>query len=130
MANASSQTLAATGTTGNNTHAAIDVPDAQHLVCQLFVEAVGATPQITFKLQGSYDGTNWYDLPFTIENSTAVATAARNVNPTVASTGYIVAVDMLQPARAFPRARLVTSANTNTTYRATAYSVLYSQREV
>src|SRR5438128_1170496 len=62
--------LAAPASVGNNNHASVGLGPAPVLVAvEFIVEAVGATPQVTFKLQGTFDpGTvadgsaNWSDL--------------------------------------------------------------------
>jgi hypothetical protein len=112
--------MAAAGTTGNNTHASVALnPAAKQRAAVLIIEAVGATPTITAKLQGSLDplsvadgAANWFDLWATPAG--ANAEAANQVQTVVGA--WPVYIDAIRKfAR---RVRLVTSANTNVTYRA------------
>lgn len=116
--------LAPTGSTGSNTHASHRVsPACRSIGAEVVIEAVGATPQITAKLQGSIDddqtadgSAQWFDLAVIPSDSdTAAATAVRN--PTAVGASLTVYVSQSQ-SRVVRRVRLVTSANTNTTYRA------------
>jgi hypothetical protein len=110
--------LAAVGTTGNNTGAGAyvgGVPDA--VAVDFKVEAIGATPTITAKVQVSLDGAIWFDVPFV--SSTADSATASVTVTTVSDT--VMWIDMASSSRFFRYVRLVTSANTNVTYSATAY---------
>jgi hypothetical protein len=116
--------LAPSGTTGNNTHTSIGITDANaRLAVALIVEAVGATPTVTWKAQVSIDDTSvsdanstWYDLIYftpTTNDTAAVATRA------VTAVGSdVVFPDTANDARFWRKVRVVTSLNTNVTYRA------------
>lgn len=114
--------LAATGTTGNNNHASIGVsPVPQLIAVEFVIEAVGATPTVTWKLQGTFDrfeesndgAANWFDLiGLPSDNETSAITTTKT------ATGAYVAYLAQNHVRFAPRVRLVTSANTNVTYRA------------
>lgn len=120
MAINTQQLLAPTGTTGNNNHASVGIaPAGQLIAVEFVVEAAGATPTVTYKLQGSFDpGTvldgsaNWFDL---IELPSDNETAA--ITKTVTAVGAYATYLAQSIARFVPRVRLVTSANTNITYR-------------
>jgi len=110
--------LAAAGSTGNNTHAAVKIgADYMALAFQFVVEAVGATPTVTWKFQGSPDGTNWYDIAYITDATDTVAVA------TIVSTATGGKIVFLANAtsRKYKYFRCVTSANTNVTYRAEIY---------
>lgn len=86
---------------------------------QFVVEVIGATPTITFKYQGSLDGTNWYDLIYYTDANDTLAVATR-----VATTVSAVVQwqDSGGGSRAYTQFRCVTTLNTNVTYRAELYA--------
>lgn len=112
--------LAPTGSTGNNTHTSYQLSPAGRSICAEFVvEAVGATPTVTFKLQGTLDDTNtvdasanWFDLPFITDTADTVAATL-----TKTAVGSFPLWLSLANIRFVRRVRVVTSANTNVTYR-------------
>src|SRR6266545_504317 len=81
--------LAPNASTGNNTHAGKNLaPGADKVCAVLVIEAVGATPTITAKLQGTLDpdsttdaSANWFDLWATPAG--AAAEAANQVQTAV-----------------------------------------------
>lgn len=111
--------LAPTGSTGNVTGAAVAMADDQYPVIafQFVVEAVGATPTVTFKFQGTLDGTNWYDLGYITDASDTISQATQVRTTVGASVEYV----SNPVARRFNSFRVVTTLNTNVTYRAEAY---------
>lgn len=112
-------TVAPVGSTGNNTHATFQLPNFEVLTMEFIVEAIGATPTVTFKFQGSIDGTNWYDMIYVTDSSDVAATAARTVT-TVGNSVQFLASPF---SRRYKFVRCVTSANTNVTYRAEVRTV-------
>lgn len=108
--------LAATGSTGNATGTAVEVfpGEGDQVAAQLVVEAVGATPTITWKMQGSNDNSNWYDWSYVTDASDTAATAARTTTAVGAQIQWL----SLAHVRQYRFHRIVTSANTNVTYRA------------
>lgn len=112
--------LAPRGATGNNTHAGVGLAPYANKVCAvLVIEAIGAGPTVTAKIQGTLDtsdindaSANWFDLPFLTDT-----------NDTVGATITKVAVGAFpmwlsqSHSRFVRRVRAVTSANTNVTYR-------------
>lgn len=110
--------LAATGTTGNNTHDPVGCSNALRVAAQFVVEATGATPTVTWKVQGSLDGVNWYDLEYVTDSSDTGAAATRTATAVGTQTEW---VDLAGNGRFFHFVRLVTSANTNITYRGELY---------
>lgn len=112
---AQSQKLAPLGSTGNNTHAGVPVDPGYEAVAFVFnVTAIGATPTVTYKYQGSIDGTTWYDVLY-ITDATDTASAATRVITTV--TSHVQFLSQAGP-RKYLQFRCVTSANTNVTYNA------------
>lgn len=117
------QIMAPAGTTGNSasTDGGVEVlllGDAGYpqVAFQFVVEAVGATPTVTFKYQGSLDRLTWTDVAYT----TGALAASSQATQTVTGTG--TTVNFLADARLIYRFfRCVTTANTNVTYRAEAY---------
>lgn len=114
-------TLAATASTGNNSHGSIrPSPDGDKLAVVFVVESVGATPTVTYKLQTTFDpdGTadasaNWVDVMLLpVDSETAAKTF------TVTATGQYIGYLAQASSRFARRVRVVTSANTNVTYRA------------
>lgn len=114
--------LASAGSTGNNTHTATSVGPADTVAFQLVVEAIGATPTITWKIQGTIDGTRFYDLAYITTSSDTVATTAVTVASPAANDGSLIFLSN-PVARQYHQYRVVTTANTNVTYRVEAYAV-------
>ena len=116
--------LAAAGSTGNNTHASVSLadPGATAVAFNFIITAVGATPTVTWKIQGSYDdsgtsdaNSSWFDMSFRDALSTSLTTLVANLTKTaVGAYVCLMPIDIPGPAKV----RLVTSANTNVTYKA------------
>lgn len=115
--------LAATGSTGNNTHTAVTPADHDNaqVAFQFVVEAVGGTPTVTFKYQGSLDGLTWTDVPYVPANTNTSATATQTVTGVGTTLNFL---DINSGARLFEQFRCVTTANTNVTYRAELYTFM------
>lgn len=112
--------LAPAGSTGNNTHAArIAGDDYDGLAVQFVIEAVGGTPTVTFKVQGSLDNANWYDLGYITDASDTISVTAL----TKTAVGAYIIFLSNPLARNYRYFRLVTSANTNVTYRGEMYLI-------
>jgi len=112
-------TLAATGSVGVLTGETDRLPeDADKLAVQLVVEAVGATPTISWKLQLSIDGQNWSDARYITDASETAAVAVVTRTAAGQDTIFVLLGD-----RGWRFFRLVVTANTNVTYRASAYPV-------
>lgn len=113
------KSLAPVGTTGNITGASSGPVEmgGNAVALQFIVEAVGATPTVTFKYQGSLDGTNWFDVTYVSVTTDTLATATQTV------TGLGATVIFLEnPAvRNWNWFRVITTANTNVTYSAELY---------
>ena len=107
------QSLAPTGSTGNQTTAPVPLsPDAENASVEFVVEAIGATPTVTWKVQVSDDGSAWFDAQYVTDSSDTVATAA--ITATTVSTAIVF---LRLKDRDWRLVRLVVSANTNVTYR-------------
>ncbi len=110
--------LAATGTAGNVTGASVATnPNGCGHAVQFVVEVAGSTPTVTWKVQGSLDGTNWYDVLYVTDASDTAASAAK-VRTTVGADLIFISNPV---ARQYKYYRVVTTANTNVTYRCEQY---------
>lgn len=77
---------------------------------------VGATPTVTVNIQGSVDGTNFYNVAYSlVATPETVAVAALTITTAVTTT-YL-----LRPDHAWDYLKLSLSSNTNVTLTATAY---------
>lgn len=118
--------LAASGSTGTKNAASVtEYVDLgmpfDGLAVQYITEAVGATPQITFKVVASHDKTHWYDMLYLTDSTDTGSQAAITINPTAAGDKRILFLSN-PVARQFRYWALVVSANTNTTYKADVYT--------
>lgn len=111
--------LAAVGSTGNVTGPTTRLGSNETVGFQFVVEAIGGTPTVTFKFQGSVDGVNFYDLAYVTDASDTLSVATR----TVTTVGPNVAFLSNPVARRYNFYRVVTTANTNITFRAEAYQI-------
>ena len=113
------QLLAPAGSTGNltGTPVAIDA-DIERAAVEFVIEAIGATPQVTWKAQVSEDGITFFDAQYVTDAVDTVATAAITQNPSVVGTKIIF---LRLADRAWKWVQIVVSANTNTTFRAEVY---------
>jgi hypothetical protein len=110
------KSLAPAGSTGNNTHSAVGISEgAERFAVQFVVEAVGGTPTVTWKAQGSMDGSNWYDVFYVTDASDTGAASTRTATAVGAQTEFL---DLAGGSRFYNQFRIVTSSNTNVTYRA------------
>jgi len=78
--------------------------------------AVGATPTVTVNIQGSVDGTSWFNVPYALVATPATFVIAAITITTAVTTNYL-----LQPNQPWRFLKLVLSANTNVTLTADAY---------
>lgn len=117
--------LAPVGSTGNNTHASVNVnEDAEVLAAEFEITAVGATPTVSFLYQGSFDGpevadgaSDWFPLSI-LPGDTNVESVA--VQTKTAVGVYPSSVEVAR--RPVKKVRLITSLNTNVTYEAELYA--------
>lgn len=118
--------LAPAGSTGNNTHASVHIEGYDALAFEFVVEAAGATPTVTWKIQASPDdvsvsdaNAHWYDLGYVTDASDTISQATR----TATAVGAQIEFLSNPVARKYRRFRAVSTANTNVTYRVEAYRV-------
>jgi hypothetical protein len=120
--------LAPTGSTGNNTHAGLRLTPVDNMMIgiEFVVEVAGATPTITWKVQGTLAeptvadaSAGWEDIPYVLSSTATESQAARTAKAAGSQFQWLA----LSNIRFYKRLRLVTTANTNITYRA-AYSQL------
>ena len=114
------------GVTGNNVHDSVrSSPNSTHVIFVLIVEAGGATPTISWKVQGAMDAdaitdanANWFDLLMLPPGSDTVAAIPLVIPSPNATTGVSSPAYIAQATIRFARRfRVVTTANTNVTYR-------------
>jgi hypothetical protein len=77
---------------------------------------VGSTPTVTVNIQGSVDGTNFYNVPYALVATPETLTVAAITVTTAVTTTYL-----LRPDHAWRFLKLVFSANTNVTLTTTAH---------
>jgi len=71
---------------------------------------IGATPTVTVNIQGSMDGTNFYNAPYALVATPETPVVTAITITTAVTTNYI-----LRPNHAWRYLKLVYSANTNVT---------------
>lgn len=107
--------LAPKGTTGNVLGSAVQgIPDYYAAGFQFVVEAAGATPTITFTVQGSLDNITWSDITYLPAGSDTASVAPQTVTA-VGTTVFFL--DDPSGARFYKYWRLNPTANTNITFR-------------
>lgn len=77
---------------------------------------VGATPTVKVDIQGSVDGTNFYNVGYSLVATPETVTVAQITVTSAVTTTYL-----LRPDHAWRYLKLVYSSNTNVTLTATAY---------
>lgn len=75
------------------------------------VSTVGATPTVTVNIKGSVDGTQFYNVPYSVLASAPNGYTVAPLTITTATTAYYV----LMPGQSWVYLKLVMSANTNVT---------------
>ncbi len=78
---------------------------------------VGATPTVTINIQGSGDGVNWANVPYSAENTISATWVVTALTITTAKTGFY----NIQPGMQFRYFKLAYSANTNVTITADVF---------
>ena len=82
----------------------------------VITSAIGATPTATVNIQGSVDGTTWFNIPYAL-----VATPRTFVLTALTITTAVTTTYLLQENVFWRYLKLAISANTNVTLTATAY---------
>ncbi len=113
--------LAPPGTTGNNTHGPVGgeeqgaALETMYTSIHFVVEAIGATPTVTFKLWGSVDdGANYHDVLLLPSDSdtTTLSVVRLVVGPS------LFHIAQQHSRNGFTNFKLSVYSNTNVTYRA------------
>jgi hypothetical protein len=78
--------------------------------------AIGATPTVTLNIQGSVDGSTWFNIPYAL-----VATPRTFVLTAITITTAVTVTYLLQENVFWRYLKTVRSANTNVTLTETAY---------
>jgi hypothetical protein len=82
----------------------------------VITSAIGSTPTVTVNIQGSVDGVNFFNVPYSL-----VATPRTFVLSAITITTAVTTTYLLQEFVFYRYLKLVYSANTNVTLTATAY---------
>lgn len=82
----------------------------------IITSAIGATPTVTVNIQGSVDGTTWFNVPYSL-----VATPRTFVLTAITITTAVTTTYLLQENIPYRFLKLVYSANTNVTLTSSAY---------
>jgi len=82
----------------------------------VITSTVGSTPTVTVNIQGSMDGTAWYNVPYSL-----VATPRTFVLTAITITTAVTTNYLLQELVPYRYLKLAYSANTNVTLTADAY---------
>jgi hypothetical protein len=107
--------------TGTGRFSAAGLSSARRVYVRVEVTAVGATPTMTYTIQGSDDGgVTWQDIQYVTPDSSVAASKAAVVVTTVSVAQYFI--DGLDK-RFFDQIAVNVSANTNVTFKADAYFV-------
>jgi hypothetical protein len=105
-----------TSQTGNGDSTNTAVRNASNTPAAVVItSAIGATPTVTVNIQGSVDGINFYNIPYTLVGSPETVAYAAIVITTAVTTTYLL------PARQWRFLKLAYSANTNVTLTANFY---------
>lgn len=106
-----------TSQTGNvDTTNTLDRGEYRGPAAIVLTSTVGATPTVTVDIKGSVDGTNFYNVAYSlVATPETVAVAAITVT-SAATTTYL-----LRPTHAWRYLKVVFSANTNVTLSTTVY---------
>jgi hypothetical protein len=97
---------------GDSTNTILDLDFSRPAAIRI-VSTVGATPTVTVNIQGSIDGTNWYNVPYALVATPSTFVVAALTITTAVTTHYL-----LQTNQAWAYLKLVLSANTNVTLTA------------
>jgi hypothetical protein len=106
----------ATSQTGNFTTTAGVGSARQNGGAIVITNVAGATPTVTANIQGSVDGTNWYNIPYAL-----VATPTTYVLTAITITTAATVIYLLQPSVDWDFVQVVFTANTNETLTVTAH---------
>lgn len=107
--------------TGVARFSAAGLSSARRVFVRVEVTAIGATPTMTYTIQGSNDGgVTWTDIQYVSPDSSVAASKAAVVVTTVSVAQYFI--DGLDK-RFFDQYAINVSANTNVTFNAQAFFV-------
>lgn len=121
MALANRVELAPKLSTGVARFSAGGLSSARRAYVRLEVTAIGATPTMTYTIQGSNDdGLTWSDIQYVTKDSSVAASKAAVVVTTVSVAEFFI--DGLDK-RFFDKYAVNVSANTNVTFKADIYFV-------
>lgn len=82
----------------------------------VITSTIGATPTVTANIQGSVDGANWFNIPYSL-----VATPRTFVLTAITITTAVTTTYLLQENIPWQQVRVAYTSNTNVTLTTTAY---------
>jgi hypothetical protein len=97
---------------GDSTNTVLDLDYSRPAAIRI-VSTIGATPTVTVNIQGSVDGTVFYNIPYAL-----VASPSTFVVTAITITTAVTTFYLLQTNQAYSYVKLVYSANTNVTLTA------------
>ena len=100
---------------GDSTNTILDVDAARPSAIRI-VSAIGATPTVTVNIQGSIDGTVFFNIPYALVTAPSTFVLTALTITTAVTTFYL-----LQTNQAWNYVKLVLSANTNVTLTADVF---------
>lgn len=105
-----------TSQTGNGDSTNTGLRTADRAGAIVITSVIGATPTVTVNIQGSVDGTNFFNIPYSLVATPSTETVAAITITTAVTTTYL-----LQDSQPWRFVKLAYSANTNVTLTADAY---------
>lgn len=97
---------------GDSTNTILDTDTARPSAIRI-VSTIGATPTVTVNIQGSIDGTVFYNIPYALVGAPSTFVLTALTITTAVTTFYL-----LQTGQAWNYLKLVLTANTNVTLTA------------
>ena len=91
--------------------------DAARPAAIVITSTVGATPTVTADIRGSVDGTNWYNVPYSL-----VASPTTYATSSITITTATTTVYQLQGAQAWQYVRVEYTNNVNVSLTTTLYA--------
>lgn len=114
VAAGATQQAIASALTGNASGDTIDRGTYRGAGALVVTSTVGATPTVKLDIQGSVDGTNWYNVAYALVATPETVAVAQITITTAVTTTYL-----LRPDHAWRYLRPTLSVNTNVTIDAT-----------
>ena len=105
---------------GNGDSDIVDFGTAQYQCVLTSLSAIGATPTVTLNIQGSMDGSTWYNVDYSVPATPATLSQAAITTTTATTKTYFIK----RTTSVWRYLKVVRSANTNVTLTHTLYPLL------